>query len=641
MTESNGWSTLPTEILLDIFAHIKDTFGWREARHSIKECQIVCRGWSFTAQHVLYTNVYLPKKNIASFVTTLIDTSSTTALGDLVRSIEFYSGEAKASGIISGLNNYIVETLRHIPNVETIGSSAKSNVETGFLWRRIMESEIQNLGLFSLSDEWECNDKALYTSLALKHKGSLKKLRLLFCMDSETEGFVVDNDSLRLKDHINEFKSLKQLQFDGYYYEASLLTELIETVNDCPETVCLLRIKECDLTDSHESNVTKIKQNTSIQDLQIVDSKLPASTIEYFASNLTGLKSLKFISDIENPCESNTEQEYAEWWKQMANLCQGSRHYDININNVTFDDFVHHITGCLQLIRTIENSRKGSTNGFNPSLLTPTEFAMYMSHPPETMDCYNVSINHKGSRIRLIKSYSTESLLRRIDFSTISACLLPFSPSIVNVLHIEPMLVLYNLHQTTSVFSALIDGQDPRSAQRCWSIFESVTSLTKNKPGSVGHLDKAIFPGILLPLREDTEQDGQMKISGEARYFELKFSDSIFHPIAFSEMSLKLPNIETLILDGCTFLSDSPSKLEIDLSTTNLGQLVLNKIHILHSGNLFYPADDCKIILINNEGREEIVNVTACDDSPCISIKFKELQSLVISGTQVFNKRKL
>ncbi|KAI8638629.1 hypothetical protein BD408DRAFT_435871 [Parasitella parasitica] len=623
-------SSLPIEILYYIFQLIGcSTSDWKEARSALRESQLVCRKWSQPAKFELYKSVYLPHKDIAKFASVLQATSTTSKLGYHVKSIDFCPdvGKKNAFHFSYDLMKSLDIIIQHIPNIERFGSSKSVDFETRFIWSRLeaAKQELKHLKLFAFTDMWSMEDSYVYSFLALKHKQSLIKLRI--CPFDED-----DIDFYTLKNHLKDFKSLKQLQICGALGE-SFITKLDKLINDCPQTTNLLQVQHCDLSYSH--NYTgKVNPNESLQTLHLDIRNLPACSIRYFANKLKALRKLTLIT--RGP--SNAQTQYTEWWQHTAALCQRLQHYSISINEFNPQNYQYQIKGCAEMLHTMAASptlRDDSVAAIS-SETTAIEFIMDITKRIDS-ETHVIEIHQNGSRIGLFSTGSTELLTASADFDKIFRYARQFSPNVIRI---------FNSHC----------APDPTN-DKSWAFCKGILSLINKKTGSVIHLENINFPYSAFASQDNFDEIEQIAISEQTSVSELTLTCSWFYPTVFSRILSKIPNIGTLVLDRCNFMSDSRYKVEIDLTATKVDRIVLDRVQIIHSGaSVFKPARCHTIILIGDSSRTvhymydkekhcrtyaEIINTAGSASNFLISIKIKEVNVLDFVSEQSTEMKEL
>ncbi|CEP08346.1 hypothetical protein [Parasitella parasitica] len=561
MSQSSQASRLPIEILYSIFQLIaSDRSDWKASTNSLKECQRVCRRWCVPAKFELYKTVYLPQSGIAKFASILETTSTTTKLGHFVKKIDFcpdYNSKSrKAYHLSYDLMKPLATILQHIPNIEQFVCSSLVEFETRFTWPTLQATkyELKNLKLFASTDTWTVEDNYAYSFLALKYKPSLIKLRI--CPFEEE-----DIDFYTLKNYLKDFKSLEQLQLCGTF-SRSFIAKLDKLVNDCPPTTHLLDIQYCDLS-YHHNYTGNVNPNQSIQTLHLNMRDISTSSIKYFANKLKALRRLTVIT--KGPLQ--TQSEYADWWQHTADLCQRLEHYDISIDQFNPENYRHQIKGSTKLVACAGSGERLQQDE-SAAIATFAEFTMDITKRIDSTT-HIIKINQNGSRIGLFNTGSTGLFTATADFDKIFRYARAFSPNVINV---------FNTHY----------NPDPNN-DKSWPICKGVFSLINNTTGSVIHLENLNFP--YSTFASNSNGSNQLvqghdfdTIDEETSISKLTLASSWFYPTVFSKVLSNVPNIGTLVLDKCNFMSDSRYEIEIDLAATKLDRIVLDKLEIIHSG---------------------------------------------------------
>ncbi|CEP15879.1 hypothetical protein [Parasitella parasitica] len=595
MTKVHYWQNLPNELLEKIFGYIAGPkLSWLESAEALAESQLVCRKWYYCArfeQTKSLKSIKLKRYTVRKFIKMLERTSDTSRLGEYVRNVDFghtIKYEAK---------NSLDVILKHIPNVETVGSLENSSFKSYYhVWDSILESNTEFPYLKQIFlGKWRIQDKAKYTKLALKSKDSLASL-VLFPGSGDINQ---DTDYCALKKKMHEFKSLEQLQLWGDdTMNSSLITEMDDIINAGHPTVYSLKLDSCDFSNNN-SYTKKISKNNTITNLHIVDSMLSISTIKYFAAKLKSLEALEYSICFENDCESITGEEHSQWWNEVARLpCQ---RYDMCIDYWNAQDYLHLIRGGASLLSTIQTG--------------PTELNLNITAGLDKPHVFKMTKNN--SCVRLFEMETRKKFLESVDFNQIYHCIQPNLPDIIKISSSASLEYIFKKTRT-----------DMMHKYMNWNILDFVIAVIGNKPKSVVHLDGMVFSDV-----KDTMQMTQGLVSGKANVSELKLSNCIIHSNKLPEVSLKLPQVNRLIVDNCEIMSENEKQLEISLSTTKLGRLELN---LENQPCTIVVSTDIseKTYKYDNGTYQEVAKEEANDTF--IYIRCKALKSLVVSGEQVF-----
>ncbi|KAI8637147.1 hypothetical protein BD408DRAFT_425072 [Parasitella parasitica] len=643
MSESKNLNQLPSEILQIIFEQLKYATNWRESTRMLYQCQLVCKGWVRSAQEALYTNVYLPPGSIAPFFATLV---ASPEIGVLVKNIEFYTdSKFEYSSLKNEFPKGVVNTLDAIlqgcPNIESLGSPTSPDFESPFIWKRleaVADNHFKRLKAFSASDAWTTEDKPQYTALAIRFKSSLTKLRLFPYHKSQE--ISKDADFLCLKGHLHEFTRLEYLKLCGSLVTGSLTTELNALIDECPQTTHSLELEDCKFSLNH-TLTGNMCSNYSIEKLILNNPSLSVTSIQYLAKKLAALNTLVITTGVSDLIKE--KQEYKQWWEEMKSLCASLQNYDISLYEFLPQTYLQQIKMCANL-STAVTKRLAKQNS---NLLT--EFILHMRDPEsKKSEDFIIEMKRNNSRIRLFGIKHTKEFLEKASLQEIVKCIQPYSFDVIRFLNTQHLLESDSILQS---FDFTLNDEleyffRKKFGDRSWAIFSNVRSMANNKTGTTVHLDKMVFPNC--PSQEDDEQTKYTSIA------ELIFTKSLFYPNVFSGMTSKLPEVDTLILDGCTFISSSSLQvyqIEIDLNETKLGHLELNMSRVLHSHLLLNPGGYHTIVVTTGTGNTKnykYMNSIDCEtyqeteytagfaNDSLIFIKCKELESLAVSGVKVF-----
>ncbi|CEP10769.1 hypothetical protein [Parasitella parasitica] len=322
---------------------------------------------------------------------------------------------------LSGTLEDLVAIFELCPNIETIGCSGNATFERKFLWKSILESNGQHPHLkqfYETDSGWDANGINEYNQLSLRFKNSLTRLILIPQSDEASR----DIDYCSLKNEIQKFESLEQLQLYGKYTAASLIGEIDEIMNASHQAVYSVKVERCNLSyDRSYYPKEKENPNNNIKSLEIIDSRLPASTMDYLKNKFASLETLIFNTNATNSCDAQTEEDYAKWWAQMANLCQTPLlNYSISISEFKTQEYIHNI--------------QGSTKLFNTIAPAPTEITLDITNPFDDEDDKMIPLIEMKQnllRVHLFDSRDSDMFLKNVDFTRLYECLQPFSPSLV------------------------------------------------------------------------------------------------------------------------------------------------------------------------------------------------------------------
>ncbi|CEP08345.1 hypothetical protein [Parasitella parasitica] len=639
---------LPAEVLHIIFHHVENTSCWKETRDTFYQCQLVCHNWSRAAQIELYKNVYLPPDRMTSFSSTLLETKP---LGHLVKRIEFYpptqSSPCPGDFIVScpsSVNQDIDIILQHCPNLERITSSIANKFESNFIWRRlqkaasasVVENPYKRLQLFASSDVWSLEESHLYSTLCLQFRRSLVKLRLLpnhlLSSDSSQQR---DANFQMIKSKLKEFQSLEELQLCGAFVKESLINDVDEILDNCHKTTQILQLLNCNLSCNYNHYTGKVIPNRSVKILSLISQHLPASSIRYFAKKLAGLQILALGTEVSILKKTtDVEAECTEWWYQMTKLCKRLQVYNINIDQLDYEAYLHQIKGCVNMSSTIANALKKKAAAVAEIPGFGNEFIMDLSDPEGTEEKYVIELKQNGSCARLFKSFKGSFFNELVDYGQLFGCIKPFSPDVIRIFNKPYEFWPNNV--------------------RNWDVFNGVMSLIKDRKASLVHFDTLTW---IEPFSNTFQHDqsaaegGKNNIKIQANISTLMFTGSVLHVNCLPEMSPKLANIDTLIFEGCAISSESPYKLDIILPETKIGRLELNTMAAFYQNQVSFLHGFQTIVVTTDTAKMTTCTYTqnVIHNIPCqkpagtlgsaenflITIRCKELKSLAVSGTEV------
>ncbi|KAI8646497.1 hypothetical protein BD408DRAFT_428790 [Parasitella parasitica] len=427
MCESSHPGQLPDKVLQGIFEQLfEDELGWMQNAKTLYQCHLVNKKWSKSAETVqlkLFKNANLPPNDIASFASTV---KASQKLADIVTNVMFYpEAPQRNARFPPNANQNLSVILECCPNIEIFVSPLFIEFETFFTWNCLLESkaELKHLKMFSFLDNWTTAEKLTYRLLSLKHKESLIKL-VLFPYDSSYDASK-DDDFCALKTNLKHFKSLEQLQIRGSLVFSSIVGEMDQMLDDCPQTTHLLQLIECGFSSNH-AYPEKVVPNFHIKRLELVDPKLPVCSIKYFETKLKGLKDLVlsvWLSDCyQSLCQSN------EWWDQLTSMCKNLDHYNISVQDFSSDNYLHLIKCGIDLTNTIANQKSADF----------TEFIIDFGQSRS----YIIELKQNGSYLGLFKSKFINQFIDKADFQKIVDTLKEYSPKSITILNVE------RLHRT-------------------------------------------------------------------------------------------------------------------------------------------------------------------------------------------------
>ncbi|CEP12923.1 hypothetical protein [Parasitella parasitica] len=472
MTDLQKLDTFPTEILEEIFAHVL-----RFGSSALYPCTFVCKRFFRIAHPLLYEDVYLGSQQLAN-VASCLD----IARGKAIKKITFFS-KTKILDFEYTRQN-VEKILSCIPNVETLRPQSYPSFHNEVLWEAMLNSTTQHPYLKQFtSDEfnWDRDSQPLCAQLTLRYKASLEKL-VLFPIFADINR---DPNYRTFKNHLLEFKSLKMLQLVGRYVKTSLSAELDELIS--------------------VENPNKV-----IQSLEIVDSRLPTSALEYFKNKLSKLERLVFNTRLEEPCEG----EYADWWNQMIYFCQPLQSYYINFSELNFENCLHLIRGSAKLSSTIAT--------------TPVILKMNFTEEARPF----IEMAQGDSRIHLFSSSDSQDFFKNVDFAQFYECLAPYAPDVIKILSRKKFQV---------------DAQDLQL-----KILKFAIALISTKAGSA-HFENMVLNSLQFEKAELPE---------DARISELSFTNCTIHTTVLPGISLGIPKIDLLVLDGCLIQEKNKKTLD-------------------------------------------------------------------------------
>ncbi|KAG2214500.1 hypothetical protein INT46_005119 [Mucor plumbeus] len=651
MSTLNFWNNLPSEVLQFIFNHIESTSDWKETKNTFYQCELVCKGWARPARRELYKNVHLSSDEITKFASAIFSSVTTPKLGYLVKNVVFYPDLITTPDTIvpiefpHNISQLIDIILQNSPNIERIGSSTAIAFESKFVWRHLLSAKTQHrhLKLFAFSDGWDIDNRHLYSTLAIKFKHSLAKLRLV--PDQLLSSMHEKNDFLLLVKQLKEFKSLEELQLSSYYMDDPILGDLDYLINNCSQKTLKLELQDCNLISS--SNDTKsLIPNRNIKKLQISNPKIDASSFYYFANKLEVLETLVLSTSIKNTTGSKTQEQLAGWWNQLINLCLPLRYYDIKIDEFNDRHYIQQIRDCTNLlIATTNRNQENKAMSMGLDSESSSEFTMCINGLETAKENYIIEMKQNNSCIRLFELYSSQRFIDTVNFDGIFKSISPYSPKIIKILSVEHMLEDDELFHNYIIRNIPPEGFQNYVAKWCnirsWSIINGVISLINNNIKPMVHLDKMIIP------------DGPPIIhtiaSQQAIVSELKLTNSVLHPNVFLEMSSKLAQVDTLIFKRCTIMSRSPYIIEIILPATKVNRLELSLNRTIYSGSLHHQVGNHTIVVATDtkmtatykylyktgyKSYEDLFATAGSKGNFLIFVRCKQLHEFVVSGAE-------
>ncbi|CEP12342.1 hypothetical protein [Parasitella parasitica] len=356
-------------------------------------------------------------------------------------------------------------------------------------------------------------------------------------------------------------QSVMQLGIQNAGSRIASVTELEDLIERCSER-SLLEIKECTFYGSSGNQCDQqIKPNYSVEDLKIIDSKLSVSAIECLAKRLKALKTLLLTTTSDTFCEAQADEDYIEWWNHATQLCQSIEKCTISILSLNPDEYLQQFRSCTRFLSTLLQQQDHSST---------TEFIINSkAYRPIQMKQNNASVGF---------STPYSNFWEMVDFSQFYECIIElFSPGVIKICRGHGDEFGSNVFNDFNTLDRIISTE-------AWTIFDLATASTNR----VVHLSKLVFSDD-----EDyyCAQNGPQELPKRTSVSELKLSNCRIQSSAFPKMSLRLPNVETLIIEDCVMNSYNIYKLEIDLRDTNVGvlQIILEIpwfIVITESGDL-------------------------------------------------------
>ncbi|CEP08355.1 hypothetical protein [Parasitella parasitica] len=574
------------------------------------------------AKTKIFENVDLTTDQLAGFTITLV---SNPQFGSCVKDLRIHPNTHDSSVRIPPyIELHLDIILKCCPNLEIFGSPSK-HIETEFCWSSLSatrDNQLKRLRRFDLS-EWTAGNQTAYSSLCSKSVKSLSSLRLYFGDSSQDTVFTA------LKSRIREFVSLEQLVLvNTFANDFPVILELDTHIDNCTDKVRSLSLINCRFLSSH--NYTgQLNTNNSITELELINPLFSSVAIQYFAAKLQKLRTLTLKTELVDFSLSETEEQYTHWWNQMAKLCRCLQRFNINIKSFSAENYLHHIKGGVAMLNA-------STDHF---ALDNTEFTMNFGQPDANLEQYIIEMMRNGSSVRLFGSSQISQFNYSVNVKYIFQHIQQFSPKTIKILN----LASFNFESILecSIWSTphIIESYSVTN----WPIFKDVVSLIDKKAGSVVHLD-----GMIFPNSDYVEIIEQRAISNDTSISELKLTNSLFYPDVLSKM-LKIPRIDSLILDRCIFITNSLCHLEINLPDTRLGRLEVNlnrvfRSHSLEHANGHYTiyldvgtSKKAYIYTVNNQQvYQESLNEFPSENSFSIAIRCQELKSLIVSSVEIF-----
>jgi hypothetical protein len=329
-----SWNTLPFELQRIIFNYISN-------QRTKKECQIVCKSWSRSAQQSLYKQIYLGK-NAMRFLSTI--EKATPQCGTLVKSITFRRGFTRT---IKHSLNAFESIIKFCPQVEEIHTI--TSYEEELLWSFLISDKIylEHLQVIATSKRNFRKTRLtsrLYSQVADKFKETLTTLELNLNRFSNNRDVQLEYDLLSRS--FKGFASLKELYFVNCV--TASIQDLDNLFNNChPKAKFNLSI-DCLCLSQCNSNIhNNINRIENIQNMIIENAKFSPTSFDYFSLKFKELKHL----DIHLIDEPSVAVE--QWWKQFINFFRISKRYNICIGFSNIITFINQLEVFLNILTQI------------------------------------------------------------------------------------------------------------------------------------------------------------------------------------------------------------------------------------------------------------------------------------------------
>ncbi|CAO0798196.1 unnamed protein product [Mucor circinelloides] len=517
---------LPFEVLQGIFSKLVSHGLYRDEADvkTLHECQLVCREWRLPAQEAFYKNIRLGESG-SSFASII---KHATELGKSVEIVNFSIGFASCWN-----TNEILEIInRCCPNILIL--SCSSSLEQGLVLSYIASHKLrfEKLKIFAIDG---METLSMYKRIVMEHKNTLTSLSI----SSKNPGYQI------LLQHLKRFASLATL----YLFKTSFsgLQEFNKMIDDIP-SVCSMGFYDLDLSNCTDM-INDTIPNRMIRKINIKENaKFSTQSLRYFGQKFQALHQMN-AEQIIGP--DGTEIEESSWWDQLGRIYSSFKQYQLGmvLSNSTN---MNQIQKCIDLVMatTGKTNEREFTLAMNPGWFGDDKINATLS---KTSDFYSITFD-----ISLFADVNVDDIL---DFVH------RYLPKVVNIRGIEHVSFLYEklaLERPVlelSSIEAIIGHIEKFCIRDNWAIFDKAITAFGQLEESKMHLSKFVLckePFSSQPLYLDFKAP------------ELRIKDSIFYEGTLPQFSLRLPKVNKLILDTCSFLKTNTYSLKIFLPTTQV-----------------------------------------------------------------------
>ncbi|KAL7329000.1 hypothetical protein PS15p_207183 [Mucor circinelloides] len=318
-------------------------------------------------------------------------------------------------------------------------------------------------------------------------------------------------------------------------------------IDDIP-SVRLLSFYDLDL-----SNCTVMINDTipnwMIRKINIEENaKFSTQSLRYCGQKFQALHQMN-VEQIIGP--HGTEIEESSWWDQLSRIYSSFKQYQLGmvLSNSTK---MNQIQKCIDLVMatTGKVNEREFTLAMNPGWFGDVKINAMLS---KESDFYFITFDI--------------SLFADVNVDDILDCVHRYLPKAVNIRGVEHVSFLYEklaLERPIlelSSMQAIIGHIEKFCIRDNWAIFEKAITAFGQLGESKMHLSKFVLckePFSSQPLYPDFKAP------------ELRIKDSIFYEDTLSQFSLRLPKVNKLTLDTCSFSKTNTYSLKIFLPTTQV-----------------------------------------------------------------------
>jgi hypothetical protein len=518
------------------------------------ECQLVCKGWSKPAQAILYKDISLFTKNLTEY-----DTEEWTRFGQFVYTIKNIAPHlgtfVKRMTIRSYFNLYkgSLHTLEYIlktcPKIEELYAD-ESSIQV--VWPYLLTQHEDRLKeIKSVLKEDTITNSTLYGFVAVKLKQSLTHLQLGIDIIVQPAHPMQWNYDYII-DHLHQFVSLKSVhfalaKFPSYHFLCRVIDKFNITVNKLSFTYYIPFMSE--EQELNEETAKTIKPNYSVKEIYM-GTAIFLHSISYIGIKFKGLEKIVIKQVVSFGYSED------QWFQRLTELCLLLKEYEFGFS---FTDEELIMQCCIELTLAmscddrhlvIEYNLKDRDNDqddvpWGIILKKDCNSSKIEVKVPKDDDdcCYHTNWLHNyfPNQIQLINIEQIKEFYR--DVCDATQDLLPAENS------------------TDSVRRYISNNS---SDKRSWEILNKVFLSSTNTSNAVISLGEM----ILCNMPQNLEyQRSNIK--------RLTLKNSIIYHGIFPALSLQIPVLDNLIIDGCRILTEELYTLKIFLPSTKLQSLGL------------------------------------------------------------------